>query len=167
MPTIRLVQITREGAPAEAVTGLPDVALDACTSTASLYQKAGFSPPWIGYLALCDSDVVGTCAFTAAPVAGRVEIAYFTFPPFERRGIATGMATQLIAIARAAYPEIEVFAQTLPERNASNSILKKLRFELAGQVNHPEEGRVWEWRLAPGIQPEGHPTNNYAKNKHE
>ena len=118
MPAIRLIQITREGAPAEAVADLPEVALKAC-------------------------------AFTAAPVAGRVEIAYFTFPSFEGRGVATEMATQLISIARMTQPAIEVFAQTLPERNASNSILKKLGFELFGQANHPEEGPVWEWRLAP------------------
>jgi len=149
MPVIRLIGITREGAPAEVVTGLPKVALEACASTASLYQKAGFSPPWIGYLALCDSEVVGTCAFTAAPAAGRVEIAYFTFPAFERRGVATAMAAELIAVARSAQTNIEIFAQTLPERNASNAILCKLGFELSGQINHPEEGPVWEWRLAP------------------
>lgn len=143
---IRLIGITRQGAPAEAVTGLPKVALEACASTASLYQKAGFSPPWIGYLALCDSEVAGTCAFTAAPAAGRVEIAYFTFPAFERRGVATAMAAELIAVARSAQTNIEIFAQTLPERNA---ILCKLGFELSGQINHPEEGPVWEWRLAP------------------
>lgn len=148
MPAIRLIQIMRDGAPAEAVTHLPGVALKACASTAALYKRAGFSPPWIGYLALCDSDVVGTCAFTAAPVAGRVEIAYFTFPSFERRGAATAMATQLISIARMTQPAIEVFAQTLRKHNASNSILKKLGFELFGEVDHPEEGLVWEWRLA-------------------
>jgi ribosomal-protein-alanine N-acetyltransferase len=150
MPAIRLIEITREGAPAEAVNGLPEVALKACDSTANLYRKVGFSRPWVGYLALCDSEVVGTCAFSAAPAAGRVEIAYFTFPPFENRGIATAMAAELIAVARVAQPEIEIFAQTLPVTNSSNSILKKLGFELAAQVDHPEEEPVWEWRLAPG-----------------
>ena len=77
---IRLIGITREGAPAEVVTGLPKVALEACASTASLYQKAGFSPPWIGYLALCDSEVAGTCAFTAAPAAGASGDRLFYFP---------------------------------------------------------------------------------------
>jgi hypothetical protein len=82
MPVIRLIGITREGAPAKGVAGLPEVALEACASTASLYQKAGFLPPWIGYLALCDSDVV-------------------------------------------------------PKRNASNAILRKLGFELSGQIIIP------------------------------
>jgi RimJ/RimL family protein N-acetyltransferase len=96
VPAIRLIQIPREGAPSKAINGLPEVALQACESTAALYQKVGFSPPWTGYRALCDSEVVGTCVFPAAPAAGRVEIAYFTFPPFENRGIATAMAAELI-----------------------------------------------------------------------
>ena len=59
------------------------------------------------------------------------------------------MAAELIAVARSAQKNIEIFAQTLPERNASNAILRKLGFEFSGQINHPEEGPVWEWRLAP------------------
>ena len=151
MPALRLIQIMRDGAPAETVSELAEVAMDACASTAALYRKAGFAPPWIGYLGLCGLEVVGTCAFPAAPAAGRVEIAYFTFPPFEGRGIATAMANELIALARTTQPEIEIFAQTLPEPNASNSVLKKLGFEFTGQVDHAEEGPVWEWRLARGI----------------
>lgn len=150
MPAIRLVEITREGSPGETLSVVSAIAQEACASTAALYQKVGFFPPWIGYLAMRDSEMVGTCAFPAAPAAGRVEIAYFTFPAFEGRGIGTAMAAKLIAVARAVQPAIEIFAQTLPVTNASNSILKKLGFDLAGQVDHPEEGPVWEWRLAPG-----------------
>lgn len=149
MPAIRLIQITSSGVPAEPVGDPAEVAAEACVSTAGHYRKAGFAPPWIGYLALCGSELVGTCAFPAIPAAGLVEIAYFTFPPFEGQGVATAMATELIALARSVQPDIEIFAQTLPEPNASNSVLKKLRFEFARQVDHPDEGPVWEWRLAP------------------
>jgi hypothetical protein len=55
----------------------------------------------------------------------------------------------LIALARAVQPDIEIFAQTLPEPNASNGVLTKLRFEFAGEVDHAEVGPVWEWQLAP------------------
>ena len=155
--TIRLIEIGRDGTPTEALSSLPKVASEVCASTATLYQKAGFSPPWIGYLALSGPDVVGTCAFTSAPSAGRVEIAYFTFPLFERRGVASAMAAQLIAMARAAQPDIEVFAHTLPEPNVSNRLLSRLGFEFAGQVIDADDGPVWEWRLAPSsnsaIQP--------------
>lgn len=146
-PRVRLVEIERDGAPGEPVGDLPEVAQNACASTAALYERVGFSPPWIGYLALCDSEVVGTCAFPAAPRAGRVEIAYFTFPSFEGRGIATAMAGALIALARTAQPAIEIFAHTRAEPNASNRVLQNLGFTLAGTLDHPEEGAVWEWRL--------------------
>jgi hypothetical protein len=39
-----------------------------------------------------------------------------------------------------------VFAQTLPERNASHRILEKLGFEAVGTINHPEDGEVLEWQ---------------------
>ena len=90
---------------------------------------------------------VGTCAFKTPPNEEGVEIAYFTFPEHEGRGVATRMAKRLVEIA-----EIEgvrpVRAQTLPEENASTSILKKLGFKCVGPVQHPEDGTVWEWRLA-------------------
>ena len=149
VPVIRLIPIARDGATAEAVPDLPEVAAKACASTASLYAKVGFEPPWIGYLALAGSEIVGTCAFPAAPANGRVEIAYFTFPSFERRGFGTAMASALLALARAAEPEIVIFAQTLPQRNTSTAILERLGFKHAGEVDHAEEGRVWEWQLQP------------------
>jgi RimJ/RimL family protein N-acetyltransferase len=111
-------------------------------------RLTGFVPPWIGYVATSAGHAVGTCAFKAAPADGRVEIAYFTFPEFEGRGIATAMATQLVALARAHRPGVIVAAQTLPERNASNAILEKLGFKRAGTAIDAEAGEVWEWRLA-------------------
>src|SRR5438093_730858 len=58
---------------------------------------------WGGYLTV-DADsatVVGTCGFKSGPSATRsVEIAYFTFPEFEGRGLATAMAEKLIARSR-------------------------------------------------------------------
>lgn len=149
MLRIRLVQIDRSGLPADDIGPLPEVAEQPCVQTSELYQRVGFHPPWIGYLALQDGSVVGTCAFTGPPRNDKVEIAYFTFPDFERRGIATVMARELIEIARAATAAITVTAHTLPQRNASNSILEKLGFEFFSTIDHPEDGKVWEWHLAP------------------
>lgn len=149
MLRIRLVQIDRSGLPAEDIGPLPEVAHQPCAETSTLYQRVGFHPPWIGYLVLQDAKVVGTCAFTAPPRKDKVEIAYFTFPEFEGRGIATAMARELIAIAHAAVPAITVTANTLPHRNASNCILEKLGFIFFATINHPEDGEVWEWHLAP------------------
>jgi RimJ/RimL family protein N-acetyltransferase len=148
-PAIRLVAIQASGEPAERVELPPGVA-GVLPATADLYRATGFEPPWIGYVATSAGQAVGTCAFKTAPVAGRVEIAYFTFPPCEGRGFATAMARQLVGLARARYPDIVVTAQTLPERNASNAILEKLAFRLAGVATDAEVGEVWEWHLAPG-----------------
>jgi RimJ/RimL family protein N-acetyltransferase len=147
--TIRLIAIRESGEPAEAVELPPGVAA-VLPATADMYRASGFEPPWIGYIAANGNRAVGTCAFKTAPAAGRVEIAYFTFPAFEGQGFATAMARQLVALARAQRPGIVVTAQTLPERNASNAILEKLEFRLAGTATDADAGDVWEWRLAPG-----------------
>jgi len=84
---------------------------------------------------------------------GAVEIAYFTFPVYQGRGYATGMAAQLTAQAAAPPPARTVRAHTLPERNASVRILEKLGFVHLGQVVDPEDGPVWRWERAPGSLP--------------
>lgn len=144
---IRLIEIGNSGLPSEPVPPLPAIAKEACAKTASLYGSVGFHPPWVGYLAMADGAIVGTCAFTSAPRQGSVEIAYFTFPEYEKRGFATAMAQTLIDLARQKDPALEITAQTLPERNPSHRILEKLGFEFVRTFDHPEDGKVWEWRL--------------------
>ncbi len=118
---------------------------DICRSTLAMYPAGGPVHPWIGYLAEVDGEIVGTCAFKAPPDENGAEIAYFTFPAYEGRGVATSMASELVAIAGRAGAE-EVRAQTLPNVNASTRILEKLGFSRAGTVMHPEDGEVWEWK---------------------
>jgi [ribosomal protein S5]-alanine N-acetyltransferase len=144
---LRLVPLQRDGAPAEDVGALSIEAEKVCAATASLYESRGYEPPWLGYFAQRGDELVGVCSFTSPPRAGRVEIAYFTFPPFEGRGVATAMARALIEIARAADPSVLLTANTLAEDNASTSILRKIDFRLFGPVNHPEDGLIWEWHL--------------------
>jgi RimJ/RimL family protein N-acetyltransferase len=110
-----------------------------------MYRQTGFFPPWIGYLAAVDGQIVGSCAFKSPPREDRVEIAYFTFPRHEGQGIATEMARQLIDIAREADDAVVLTAQTLPEENASTAILRRLGFELVGLAVDPEAGQVWTW----------------------
>ncbi|MBI4482370.1 MAG: GNAT family N-acetyltransferase [Acidobacteria bacterium] len=126
---------------------LNELVKEVCAATALLYERVGFVSPWLVYLALTGECVVGSCGFKAPPASGEVEIAYFTFAEFEGCGIATSMARELLALAKAAEPGITVTAQTLPERNASTRILEKLGFALRGSVVHPEDGEVWEWEL--------------------
>ncbi len=136
--------ITQETASSQEVQG-SDVLKDVCTSVIAMYPHGSPLLPWAGYLAEEDGAVVGTCAYKSPPVLGEVEIAYFTLPEYEGRGVATRMAQRLVDLARE-HGVTRVKAQTLPERNASVRILEKLGFVLAGSVNHPEDGEVWEWR---------------------
>ena len=147
MQPLRFVPIDRAGLPSGSCPELEEIAKGVCTATASLYGRVGFVPPWLGYLAVSGERVVGVCGFTGPPTSGEAEIAYFTFPEFEGRGIATSMARELLALARAAEPGIIVTAQTRPERNASTRILEKLGFTQRGTVVHPEDGPIWEWEL--------------------
>ncbi len=122
-----------------------DLLKEICTATVAMYPQGSAPLPWVGYLAEERGGVVGTCAYKGPPVAGEVEIAYFTFPEHEGRGFATLMAKSLVEMATENGAS-RVKAQTLPERNASTRILEKLGFRLVGPVIHPEDGEVWEWR---------------------
>jgi len=147
MGPLRLVAIDRSGSVGDPSPPLDALTYEVCAATASHYGKVGFEPPWLGYLALLDERIVGVCGFKSPPTSGEVEIAYFTFPAFEGRGIATVMARELVALARAAEPGIVVTARTRPQRNASTRILEKLGFVNRGTVDDPEDGEVWDWGL--------------------
>jgi len=97
------------------------------------------------YLAIEGNNCVGCCGFTSPPVGGVAELAYFTYPDFEKRGMATRMAQGLLSIARECDSSVKLIAHTLAEENASNHILKKLGFAFTGTVDHPEDGKIWEW----------------------
>jgi RimJ/RimL family protein N-acetyltransferase len=145
---MRFFSIQRNGALEEGCGALPPEAEGVLLATSQLYKSVGFQPPWICYVAVASGIVVGTCGFKTAPIDGRVEIAYFTFPGHEGRGFATQMARQLLLIARDAQRELVVAAQTLPERNASHRVLEKLGFICKGSLQHPEDGMVLEWHSA-------------------
>lgn len=144
---LSLIPIDRDGTPRAYRLSLPEITDDVLHATAELYRTTGFQEPWICYLALVDDAIVGTCGFKSPPLDEQVEIAYFTFPEFESRGIASAMAAKLIAIARQHDPSILVTAQTLSERNASHRVLEKLGFRYVKTIHHPEDGVIWEWEL--------------------
>jgi len=116
--------------------------------TLALFERTGVTAqPWSGFLAVDRSSntVVGTCSFVAPPDGdGVVEIAYFTFPAFEGRGVASAMAaaTGAVGVRR-------VRAYTLPEKSASTRVLEKTGFDCLGAVIHPEDGPVWRWERNP------------------
>ena len=147
---MKLLPITPQLAASEQVqrSGLLK---EVCESV--LAMSPGREPPWpwSGYLAQENEALVGTCAFKTPPQEGTVEIAYFTFPGHEGQGVATRMAQALLQMAQQHGVGV-VRAQTLPEENASTSILKKLGFVLQGAVEHPTDGTVWEWQRQAGSQ---------------
>lgn len=117
----------------------------------SYFEKIGYNPPWIGYFAEKDGQLVANGAFKGQPVDGKVEIAYGTFEPFQRQGIGTEVCRQLVLLARQTDPTVRITARTLPQPNFSTRILEKNNFRLLGTVDDPEDGEVWEWEWAGDI----------------
>lgn len=149
MSEFSLIEICLDGQSAMRPDELPAAAAQVGQAYVELYRSAGFAPPWIGYFALERGGCVGTCGFKGPPQSGGVEIAYCTFPPHEGRGIATRMARALIEMAWRVDPDLTITAQTLPAEGPSTAILRRLGFTLSGSVDHPDDGRVWHWELAP------------------
>jgi [ribosomal protein S5]-alanine N-acetyltransferase len=150
---ISLLPIDPDGSPRGYDGELPAMVEQVCRATANLYARAGFLEPWIGYIAMRDRTPVGACSFKSPPCNGRAEVAYFTFPGHEGRGIASAMAARLVALAQEHEPAIIMAAQTLPARNASHRILEKLGFRHVDTLQHPEDGTVWEWQLPQASSP--------------
>ena len=138
--------IQRDGGVADLPYPVPDAVAPVLATFSAMYDSVAYAPPWICYLVSEGEAVVGTCGFKGPPAGGRVEVAYFTLPGQEGRGVATRMTQQLLRMAEAQDPTVLIAAQTLREHGASTRILQKLGFELWGEVNHPEDGLVWEWR---------------------
>jgi RimJ/RimL family protein N-acetyltransferase len=126
-----------------------ETAVAIATNTVAMLTPGGPPTPWGGYLAVAElgNRVVGAGGFKQAPDAdGAVEIAYFTFPGEEGRGVATALAMALVDVARTAGSGVAVVrAHTLPERDASCRVLEKARFHQTGTVIDPDDGPVWRW----------------------
>ena len=102
---------------------------------------------WFGYFAVEgeSQQMVGACSFKGPPIDHALEIAYFTFPGFEGRGIGTAMARFLLDRASHLPGVTAAIAHTMPETNASTRILEKLGMVLVGTAQ--EDGAdVWLWR---------------------
>lgn len=127
--------------------------------TASHLQKMPRDRSWGSYLIVSPSprEPVGICGFKDAPRSGIVEIAYHTFPAFERRGFATAAAAFLRDVALTSSLVSVVTARTLREQNASTRILARCGFSCVGDVNDPEDGCVWQWEYParPDSKPPG------------
>lgn len=155
---MRLIPLTREfaaaltrgdfsavGASNLAAAGAP--VREVAKAYVDLYERTPPHAPWIGYLAEDEAsgNIVGSCGYKDACRDGMVEIAYFSFPGYERRGFAGEMARLLTDLALR-QPEVQIVrAHTLAEENASVRILRRLEFAHLGTVEEPDDGPVWRW----------------------
>ena len=144
MITLCLIPLEKNGT-VQCDWAIPSEIQEHFPASALWYQKVGYEPPWIGYVAFYGDQCVGSCGFKTPPKSGEVEIAYGTAKPHQGKGYGTSMARALIKLARETDPQIVVTAQTLPHESPSTKLLRKLGFICTGDVNHPEDGTVWEW----------------------
>jgi [ribosomal protein S5]-alanine N-acetyltransferase len=113
--------------------------------TIQFFNKIGYNPPWIGYFAEKEGQLVGSAAFKGISKDNSVEVAYGVFEAFRSQGIGTEICQALVLLALKKDSTIRITARTLPEENHSTQILKKNGFKLLGTVWDEEDGNVWEW----------------------
>lgn len=114
-------------------------------------QGASHAVPWGGYFFIHARDrmVAGNGGFKGPPdVSGTVEIGYEIAPGYRDRGLATEAVKALAALAFMHEAVTVVAATTLAQRNASNSVLRKLGMRFAGESPHPALGGLWRWTLS-------------------
>ena len=159
--TDRLAALLEDQAAFTAETGATlgecaDAARRMVAVTIAFHKRTNPPPQYGGFLAADARTmrVVGGCGFNCSAIAaGDVEIAYGTFPPFEGRGYAKAMARALTDRALGSGAP-RIIAHTLPETNASGTILRSVGFRQVGTViADPEDGPVWRWELPPGAPP--------------
>jgi RimJ/RimL family protein N-acetyltransferase len=94
-------------------------------------------------------SLVGNGGFAGDPDdSGVVEIGYEIAPEHQNRGFATEAARAMIGYAFAHEEVRAVVAHTLGETNASNAVLRKAGMSFAAEVDNPEVGKVWRWRIS-------------------
>jgi len=105
------------------------------------------APPWGLYLARSHGMPSGVGLFKGPPdESGWAEIAYLSFLPARRQGVASAIAGQLVTIA-GREGATGVRAHTMPQRDASTRVLERNGFVLWGEVIDPDDGPVWRWEL--------------------
>lgn len=106
--------------------------------------------PWGSYLFFDENlGLVGFGGFKGEPRDGTAEIGYAIAPAAQGKGFASAAVAEMTAKARDAGVKV-VVAHTLPEENASVSVLRRSEFEHVGEVTDPDGGvdsAVWRWEL--------------------
>lgn len=101
--------------------------------------------PWLYRAAVlrATSEVVARCGFHAPPDAdGTVELGYRVQPAWRRQGLATELATGLLAWAHAQGAR-RCVASTTPDNVASQAVIARLGFVRTGEQMDEVDGLEW------------------------
>jgi len=106
------------------------------------WERHGFGP-WV-FHARATSETVGGAALRRVVVEGRdeVELGYRIAAAWWGRGIATEMASALVAVARDRLGLAEIVAFTLPTNLASRRVMEKVGFTYERDI---------EWAALPHV----------------
>ena len=114
------------------------------------WERYGFGP-WV-FHARETGETVGGSALRHVEIEGRpeVEVGYRVAAAWWGRGIATEMATALVAVARDRLGLEEIVAFTLPENRASRRVMEKVGFTYERDIEWAKLPHVlYRLRLAP------------------
>ncbi|MEL7562551.1 GNAT family N-acetyltransferase [Dehalogenimonas sp. 4OHTPN] len=95
-----------------------------------------------------DRKLIGDGGFKGRPnQSGEVELGYSLIEAYRGQGYATE-ASRALADWAFSQPDVTaVRAETLPDGFASQAVLKKIGMVFDGEYLHPDDGRVFRWRL--------------------
>lgn len=114
------------------------------------YQRKPEGQTW-GSLFFIEPEgptLVGFGGFKGSPSPdGVVEIGYAIAPAFRGQGLATDAVTQMVQRAFADVAVRAVDAHTLGHDNPSTRVLQKTGFRKVAEIEDPDDGPIWQWRL--------------------
>lgn len=92
-------------------------------------------------------NLVGSGGYKGPPVEREVEIGYEIAPAYRRQGYAT--AATLVMTTRAFESGLvdAVVAHTVAEENASTKVLRSAGYEFVAEIQDPDDGPIWRWRI--------------------
>lgn len=108
--------------------------------------EGALNTPWCGYLALDENakNVLGACAFRAAPHEKAAEILYYVLPDQQGHSYGVRMVTALEKLAQ----KNNVFmvrAHTPMRHTGSTRVLEKAGYMFVGPFEDEDLGLAWRW----------------------
>ena len=122
---------------------------DIFAKTKEQISKPDQDTRWWSYLLIYkkENKLIGNGGYKGNPEKGGVEIGYEISPQYRNRGLTTRMVKLLIDEAFRYDTVTHIKANTLAEKNASASVLQKLNFQLAQNIQHGNVELFWRWIL--------------------